>query len=508
MCKAYRNAEEDLEKKVTILEASCMKLETQLNFLRRISDQKRLNSELAQCHFMLLQNLQGTLLQAVSQIETAVSSIGSDGNTLKFLKLGKWKYAIFKKTLDRMMAEMEAWQARFDPSWYLIILIGDSVLDPVLVESHKNRNQNPNARTDPLDTMLALRRAIEAEKVKTNTNLDFDANQLTGMERTIVMHYTSIKAVAEASSGKLLIMETIGLNGSTTCDVENLARRLQTIDPDTFGLLRCEGILRKTDPQCRSITRLDVVYRAPLCTQPPTTLRRLLVEQGNVSHNAIVNLAQQLVRSVSYIHACDFVHKNIRPEDIVLFPSPGCPIGSAYLLGFNQLRSVSQQSGHFGDSAWHRNLYRHPQRQGLRIEDTYIMQHEIYSLGVCLLEIGLWRPFVWYRYREADDDGGEVAVTGSAKPMQGRGLELRSKLTDKIFERAYVGDRTALVKKDLVEMARRLLPSRMGMMYTGIVESCLTCLDEGNEDFGTHDSITVGVRFVEKILARVGEIRV
>ena len=141
------------------------------------------------------------------------------------------------------------------------------------------------------------------------------------------------------------------------------------------------------------------------------------------------------------------------------------------------------------------------------------MQHDIYALGVCLLEIGLWQSFVWYPDVDGDP-GPDGVVVGEAAPQPGSGLQVRSALTDKVFERAHVGGRTAWVKEDLVSMARRLLPARMGEMYAGIVVACLACLDEGGVEFGglgedeAGDGIGVGVRFVEKILVRVGEIRV
>jgi hypothetical protein len=154
------------------------------------------------------------------------------------------------------------------------------------------------------------------------------------------------------------------------------------------------------------------------------------------------------------------------------------------------------------------------------------MQHDIYSLGVVLLEIGLWQPLVCYPITNdtnaTSTTGGEAGVCdgevhvggGDVAPVPGVALKLRSPLSDKVFERAHVPDRTGWVKEGLVDMARRLLPARMGLLYTGIVESCLTCLDEGNDEFGGFtegegvDGVTVGVRFVERILARVGEIRV
>jgi hypothetical protein len=309
-CRAYKDAEEDLAKKVTILETVWVKLETQLSFLRRVAHQGHLKDELAHCHFTLLQKLNGALLQAVSQLELAASSLESKPKTLKILKVGKWKYAIMKKTVDTLMAELEAWQGRFDPSWYLIILISRSVLDPVLGESSEARGLESNAAIGPLDNMRALRKAIDAENITTTGNsarLELDTGQFTNTHRTLIMRYTSAKMMVHAESGDRLVTEPVDLstvvNPQSISDIERLARRLRHIDPDTFGILRCEGILRKTDPHSGSLTALEVVYRAPSTPQPPTTLRQFLLDQKEVSLTAIVNLAKQLVRSVSYIHA-------------------------------------------------------------------------------------------------------------------------------------------------------------------------------------------------------------
>jgi hypothetical protein len=118
------------------------------------------------------------------------------------------------------------------------------------------------------------------------------------------------------------------------------------------------------------------------------------------------------------------------------------------------------------------------------------MQHDIYSLGVCLLEIGLWRSFV------VQDDGGEFvpspALLSSApgpisdvERVQGDGL-----------------------KDQLVALASSELPKWMGTSYSEIVRTCLTCLDPDNVDFGDErefedeDGIVVGVRFIQKVRLR------
>ena len=57
----------------------------------------------------------------------------------------------------------------------------------------------------------------------------------------------------------------------------------------------------------------------------------------------------------------------------------------------------------------------------------------------------------------------------------------------------------------LLDLARERLPEKMGSKYSRVVETCLTCLDEGNEDFGDEsefqdgDGILVAVRYIEKV---------
>jgi serine/threonine protein kinase len=304
-------------------------------------------------------------------------------------------------------------------------------------------------------------------------------------------------------STKLLLAETVDHLSRDISqvreDVEDLARKLMQVDPDAFGLLRCHGVLRNLDTNGQ-LSSIDILYQTPKDSSQPTSLRELLLDQKPVSVSAIMRLVKQLVRSVSYIHACNFVHKNIRPENIIVFQGPNSPLGSTFLLGFSHFRNTNFQTNLIGDPAWHRNLYRHPQRQGTLVQDRYVMQHDIYSLGVCLLEIGLWKPFVWY------------PISGEhGEPVPG--LVLEFKLSDAQF--ATVGSAASLgIKEHLVELAKNNLPSRLGDMYTEIVLACLNCLDPENEEFGSvkdlvdGDGVTVGVRFIEKVLIRINEITV
>ena len=194
------------------------------------------------------------------------------------------------------------------------------------------------------------------------------------------------------------------------------------------------------------------------------------------------------------VHSADFVHKNIRPDTIVVFEGSQKQNVAAYLIGFERSRPSAANTSLTGDMVWGRNLYRHPSRQGIKPEHVYIMQHDVYSLGVCLLETGIWSPL--------------VVPSGTPKP--GPKLHIEEQIAMKNPLKA-----AWEIKQLLIDMAQTLLPSLMGLTYTDVVLSCLTCLDSektnmfANEaDLYDEDGILVGVCFIEKILSRLESIAI
>jgi hypothetical protein len=130
--------------------------------------------------------------------------------------------------------------------------------------------------------------------------------------------------------------------------------------------------------------------------------------------------------------------------------------------------------------------------KGLNQKKT-IMQHDIYSLVVCLLEIGL----------------GIVICHDDRNPTPSALLlSIVDKFTGKGGDGGDCEDETKkalIVKGHLVQLAKQHLPSHMGDRYTEIVITCLTCLDESNTDFGDvtefedADGVLIGVRYIEKV---------
>jgi serine/threonine protein kinase len=234
------------------------------------------------------------------------------------------------------------------------------------------------------------------------------------------------------------------------------------------------------------VTGFTLVHRVPKDYSSPRSLRAYLLDQSAIPHSLSdrLQLAKDLVKAVGYVHTFGFVHKNIRPETIIVFQSSSSSIGSVSLVGFEDFRSEDGKTYRSGDEQGEKNLYRHPTRQGSTPQEDYVMQHDIYSLGVCLLEIGLWDSLL--RYEQEHDV--YVASAGEILPAH-----------------ALTKDGVQTVKGVLIGLARELLPSKVGNKYAEIVATCLTCLDKGNVDFGDEsefadeDGVLVGVRFIQKV---------
>ncbi|KAM0692923.1 hypothetical protein Q7P36_007480 [Cladosporium allicinum] len=282
-----------------------------------------------------------------------------------------------------------------------------------------------------------------------------------------------------------------------TKTIRELAKGLSNSDPSSFAILKCQGVVKTSTTDHPTV--FDLLFEVPKnTTSDPQTVRSHLMLRTQHSLTKRFDIAKQAVKAISYVHMLGFVHKNVRPENLIGFGSPGARLGSFFLMGFEQARTADGRTYRLGDSEWSRDLYRHPERQGWTLSEDYTMQHDIYSLGVCLLEIGLWRSFVVYKDDGNDDNDDSVT------PTVWFGLDVN----------AFMRKSPSAKKKLLVSSAEHDLPAKMGTAYTNIVVNCLTCLDRDNEDFGDksefqdEDGVLVGVRYIEKILLKLNDIQV
>ncbi|KAI1090606.1 hypothetical protein F5B19DRAFT_314933 [Rostrohypoxylon terebratum] len=520
--QAFKRADEDVRAKTLLIESRWSQMAIQVEFVQRVAH--TMNPDHCRIHFEVLEMLQAKFQVAIRKIEPLSKKENSENTPGSRIK--KWKYLLIRESLDKVIADLEQWQSIFDPTWYLIILIKDNAVDSKLLEeigiptgdlSDVSLGRMSLSSNSTLATIRNLRNTLK-NKSTPNTHVTLTAEGLAWESAQEIQHSTT-RLIPRTGSSKMFLVDSMLCDSNldiprARADAETLARKLKQVETSNSGLLSCHGLVKRKAQPARSLTSIDIVFRLPTGKTAPASLRSELLQRPIASLSSRIGIAMQLATAVSFVHTFDFVHKNIRPETILLLAdldteqTGGRTVPkSLYLLGFDRFRSVNFSTMRKGDTAWERNLYRHPLRQGSRAQKDYVMQHDVYSLGVCLLEIGLWESFV------VDEGGNDVRVENedlTKVPSSTLGLTL-----DDFDPDACSSAQPATgIKDHLTQLAKSQLPQRMGDKYTAVVVTCLTCLDEENEDFGDEndmhdeDGILIGVRFIEKILFRLSEISI
>jgi hypothetical protein len=163
--------------------------------------------------------------------------------------------------------------------------------------------------------------------------------------------------------------------------------------------LTCIGVTKPVSQSAESI-RYGLVYDLPGKStekKPPLSLFEMLRDDKNeIDLGNKFLIAQVLAQSLHELHVANWLHKAICSENVLFIRQSGAsgPRGqisasSVYLAGYEfsrpgRLRDPTQPAGDVV-----RSVYAHPAYRGGDIK--YRRLFDIYSLGVVLLEIGLWQ---------------------------------------------------------------------------------------------------------------------
>ncbi|KAE8445736.1 hypothetical protein EG329_012915 [Mollisiaceae sp. DMI_Dod_QoI] len=569
-CQNYRHAEAEARELMISIEHNWMKTEAQINFLKKIS--KTLDQGYCDVQSRVLSELEGKLKTATLTMDQLIlheKENKDEGKEQKqefdmkamakaFEKMAprkKVRYAFKKESLEAIRDDLENWQRRFDPSWMLTMLITDSLVDEQLEQEEKNPQQTK--------FIMAAKGVRDAARESTSVSSPthgsiFKPNTILSADKTQISFSSALVCQLSGSEDSVLvdtmICKAIVDMNRTLRDVRKLAQILSKVEPSTFGLLACRGVVRSSIPASEEqsqgqinteLSTFKFLFSIPHSLTTPKSLRALLIESDpSYSLNSRYSLAKQLANSALYIHSSQFVHKNIRPETIIIFEkqgeAAGGQLGGLFLVGFENFRPAEGMTYRTSDGLWQHDLYRHPTRQGIQPEEEYQMQHDIYSLGVVLLEIGLWESFISYPPRSSPSLSLSLSSSDDTKPKPvSTALDENNPIPPPfVTEQKGVKDtrkRAMAIKTQLISLALKKLPARMGNKYTDIVLLCLKCLDrgsgggssigeigEGGErrgdsgegsgfedvDMLDEDGIVVGVKYIEQILLKIQEIRV
>jgi hypothetical protein len=227
-------------------------------------------------------------------------------------------------------------------------------------------------------------------------------------------------------------------------------------------------------------------------------------------------------------HNYRYVHKNIRPSNILCItdfkdgesrdsqsrsnaPLPS-ELGRALLVGYSDARLYDAGTRCMGPQQVGDEIYVHRSRghQDATQNKKHSFLHDVYSLGVCLLEIGLWESLL-------------LPASNSSDPWV---LNVKAFHFLK-FEEGDKQDFLREVQINLEETARYHLPRRMGQKYADVVIECLTGLEGslgeegrgflGEDERGSlgekgrnsdQDSVQLGFEYIDRVIRRLSNISV
>lgn len=215
----------------------------------------------------------------------------------------------------------------------------------------------------------------------------------------------------------------------------------------------------------------------------PPSLFDLLLSMPKPSLTLRVAAARAIATSLWYLHATNWLHKGLRSENVVLRSSGPATssIADPFLAGFEYSRPAdpSEFTEVPGENRLH-DLYRHPSTQFDIPRDGrqgFKKAYDIYSLGVVLYEIGMWKPV--------------YAILG-----------IQAK--EGIRSAAVKGTKTALLEAERLQA----LEAEAGGIFAAAVRSCLSGDFVPGSEGGHIDESQLQIEFGERVVRKLDSVSV
>jgi hypothetical protein len=183
-----------------------------------------------------------------------------------------------------------------------------------------------------------------------------------------------------------------------TLTIEGRVKKLATLlgsehKPSEFRAPRCVGYFDERD---EIQPRFGFVYDKPddvPSETEPVSLFDFIEKQDKPSLTKRVGLAHALARCLMYLHSVNWLHKGLRSSSVLFFTPPGeDPVYEApWLSGFDYARpDLPEEATEPPRAHSEHDIYRHPDILSSSSPRSK-KSHDIYSLGVVLIEIAYWQ---------------------------------------------------------------------------------------------------------------------
>jgi hypothetical protein len=333
------------------------------------------------------QNSKTGILQLLSKVTAPFNHVGPQ---LK-RSLRKAKYAKYEKSLNSLVQSIKDWQGEFDPTWYIVLNLQQERLNgkkdnlKAIDSTRGPFQQSPNSGSTATLVGSQAAEATAAGNIASSnttnapslrgpntnsthpgppieqTSFSVDPGVITSVRRHVL--FSSILITSKKADNKPLLLDSMAFDAAAdedaiTTDAQNLVQKLTHTDPLTFGLLQCCGLIetRSDTSSPNSSLSISFLFALPDNHHSPKSLRSTLVNQTKCTLNERYNLAKRLANAVSFVHTARFVHKNVRPETIILLADDESTLGLAFLVGFSMFRHATGVSLLQGDDSVEKNL--------------------------------------------------------------------------------------------------------------------------------------------------------
>ncbi|KAG9502168.1 hypothetical protein J7337_004993 [Fusarium musae] len=288
------------------------------------------------------------------------------------------------------------------------------LLDTVGSRSPESTQETPDAvimAAVDVDAALHLRKAIMNQDPSGYSREISRDKILESLKRSSSTDNLSGRFKMGSMDGRFVIMETYKYRESEGNSGEPQPQTLQEARKITgllchpkrkeFHILPCAGFFRD-----RLRKEIGIVFWCPPMFgtgSKVVTLLQLYKMHRLVPLGQRIHLTWAVATAIENFHRVGWVHKSIRSDNIA-FTEPGIRLSDEdadspfvdrfdfskpLLFGFEYSRADDEATYLEEDYSLNNNLYRHPDRW-VRPRTRFEKGHDVYSLGVVLLEIAQW----------------------------------------------------------------------------------------------------------------------
>jgi len=357
--------------------------------------------EALEAHYRLVARVYNAKSPGLLQVTDALTPFGSFHSTsiVRKLRFGFSDKAKFEQVLQ----ELEVWNERlFRAVQVKIIQIevhnrpssGSSGRPSAIMDKLQQSNIVDDVRSLGLASDLQLAQLSLAPPTN-STPTQLEIFNFSAFEEAAVVMRSNTRRLVQLSD-RYALLEYKEFNAdergrpppSSSARINQLSRILQKPKSDRYHTLQCDGYY------C-SNGYFVLIFTLPNSMSPSYTTLSDRLQQSAPALEGRFYLARQLCATLIQLHTVGWVHKSFRSDNCLFFPSnsSGSVAGSKdfCLSGWEYSRPELEFSSRLPEAEdIAQNIYRHPHQWGLPTV-KFSKTHDVYSLGVVLLEIGRWK---------------------------------------------------------------------------------------------------------------------